>query len=484
MANDGAAADSRLLSRQFLALAGMEFWERFAMSGVQSFLVLLLADHVLAGDVSQVIGAGTVSAVVDLVFGPVSTIGLASQLFGCANALLYLSIPLGGLIGDRIGSRRTMVASGGVGMVLGLLLMLSQRRFLIGLVPFSIGAGMLKGNLSAQAGLLFADEAERRRGYAVYLGFLNAGVICGPLVCGALATYAGAAYAIGAAAAALAIGLLCYGASGVEVRAGTPGRAPSDPGVTSRIAAALIVVALLAVYLGYSAYAQLNDIFLVWARAHVALSVGGWTMPVSWFVALDGAFTLALIAISHLVTHALERRGIAFGAMAQILLGGVLCAAGYVVLAIGSATSGGAPLPLVWPICYLLLVDSAIVLMWPSGLSLIAGVAPRRSLGFWTGMFYLHGFVASLWVGSSGVYYGRMAISAFWLLHAGLAGAGALLVLVVGLPLARAARASGDQHLGMGESAGEAVLQRFVGHEDIDLAERRGVDQRVTPELG
>lgn len=438
---EGGAADDKIVRSRFLALAMMEFWERFAMSGVKSLLVLILVDHVLAGDLSRVTGATAVRGASAALFGPVSTTGLASQLYGYANALIYLSIPLGGLVGDLIGSRRVIVAGGGVGMLIGLTMMLGERSFLVGLIPFAIGTGLLKGNLSAQVGLLFRDEAQRRRGYAVYLGFLNAGVICGPLVCGGLAAFAGPAYAIGAAAVALAIGLIFYVRSGGEggrtrVVAAPPGSPPGPVAAT-----VLLIVALAAVYLCYSAYDQLNNMFLVWARTQVDLRLAGWTMPVAWFLSFDGAFTLALIAGSQWAMRALERRGIAIGAVVQILLGGLFCAAGYLVLAIGSATSGSAPLSLPWALCYLLLIDGAIVLIWPSGLSLIAGIAPRRLVGFWMGLFYLHGFFASLWVGFSGVYYGRMATPHFWLIHAGVAGAGALLMLVAGLPLMRAVRA-------------------------------------------
>lgn len=453
------ATDDRLLSRRFLALAAMEFWERFAMSGMKSLLVLILVDHVLAGDLSRVIGATAVRDASAALFGQVSTTGLASQLYGYANALVYLSIPLGGLIGDLTGSRRIMVASGGAGMLLGLTMMLSNQSFLIGLIPFAIGTGLLKGNLSAQVGLLFRDEAQRRRGYAWYLGFLNAGIICGPLICGALAAYAGPGYAIGAAAAALGLGLAFYARTGTEPTGAKASAAPAGARPDPIAATALLLVALLAVYLCYSAYDQLGNIFLVWARAHVDLRLGAWAMPVAWFLSLDGAFTLALIAASQWAMRALERRGIMIDAVPQILLGGLFCAAGYLVLAIGGVVSDGAALPLPWALAYLLLIDAAVVLIWPSGLSLIAGIAPGRLVGFWMGLFYLHGFFASLWVGFSGVFADRMAIGHFWLLHAGVAGTGALLMFLAGLPLMRAlrTRSSGDHHLGMGKGAGEAV---------------------------
>jgi POT family proton-dependent oligopeptide transporter len=439
MRRDGAVEGERLLSAGFLSLATMEFLERFAVSGVKSLLVLIVLDRVFVGDVSRVVGATAFSKTSAAMFGPVSTIGLASQLYGYANALIYLAIPIGGLIGDMVGSRRMMVATGGVGMLLGLTLMLGEPTFLIGLVPFALGAGVLKGNLSAQLGALFQDEAQRRRGYAVYLGFLNAGAICGPLVCGALAAFVGQTYAIGAAATAVALGLAIYAVTSSAAATATSTASTVSSRTPAR-STALLVVALAAVYLCYSAYDQLGNIFLVWARTRADRHVFGWTMPVAWFLSLDGAFTLALIAVSQFASRALQGRGIQIGAVTQIFLGGMLCSAGYLVLALGDATSGGAPLALPWTLAYLILIDAAIVLIWPSALSLIAGAAPRHLVGFWMGLFYLHGVFASLWAGFSGVFYERIASPQFWLLHAAVAGAGAMLILVAAPPLMRAAR--------------------------------------------
>lgn len=440
MAGNVSAAEEPLFRRRFLSLAATELLERFAVSGVKSILVLIFVDRLLVGDTARVVGATAFQHASAAMFGPVSVIGLASQLYGYASALLYLAVPIGGLIGDLIDNRRAMVAVGGAGMLIGLMLMLGDATFLIGLVPFAIGAGLLKGNLSAQVGALFVDEAQRRRGYSVYLGFLNAGAIGGPLVCGALAAFVGVPYAIGAAATAIALGLALYGTVGRAAPAvQAPPPSAGSSGTTG--ASALLVVALTAAYLCYAAYDQLGNVFLVWARVRADRHIFGWAMPVAWFLALDGIFTLMLIAASEAASRAMGRRGAGIGALTQIFLGGIFCAAGYVVLALGDATSGGAPLALPWTLGYLLLIDAAIVLIWPSALSLIAGVAPRRLVGFWMGIFYLHGFFSSLWAGFSGVYYDRIGSPHFWLLHAVVAGAGALLILIAGPPLLRARRA-------------------------------------------
>jgi len=437
----GVTVDDRIFTPRFLSLAAMEFLERFAVSGMKALLVLLLVDRLLIGDLSRIVGATVLREASLAMFGPVSTTGLASQFYGYVNALIYLAVPVGGLIGDLIASRRAMVAIGGVAMLLGLTLMLSEPTFLLGLMPFAVGAGLLKGNLSAQVGLLFGDDAQRRRGYTAYLGCLNAGIICGPLVCGALAAFAGPSYAIGAAAAAVAGGLALCAMTGRDlVEHQVPSASPPGSPTGNAQATALLVVALASVYLCYSAYDQLGNIFLLWARERTDRQIFGWTMPVAWFLALDGVFTLALIAGAGLLSRAFARRGIQVGSLVQIFLGGVLCAAGYLVLALGDTISRGALLGLPWTLVYLLLIDGAIVLIWPSALSLIAGAAPRRLIGFWMGLFYLHGFVSSLWAGFSGVYYERVTSPHFWLLHAAVAGGGAMLILVAGPPLARRLR--------------------------------------------
>src|SRR3954471_17544859 len=111
MLKTSAKAERPALDARFFTLAAMEFWERFALSGVKSLLVLMLVDHVLAGDLSQVMGAQVLRRISAALFGPVSLTGLASQLYGYANALIYLSIPIGGLVGDLLRNRRITVSA-------------------------------------------------------------------------------------------------------------------------------------------------------------------------------------------------------------------------------------------------------------------------------------------------------------------------------------------------------------------------------------
>ena len=75
---------------------------------------------------------------------------------------------------------------------------------------------------------------------------------------------------------------------------------------------------------------------------------------------------------------------------------------------------------------------------WPTTLALCSRVAPPALGGVIMGVpAFLTGAVANNLSGVIGSYYEKMTPQAFWLMHAGIAASGALLVLVFYRPLAR-----------------------------------------------
>jgi len=424
-----------LVARQRLSpayrLAFVEACERFGVAGIKSMLTLFLAHQVLATGGGSVAGLGWLKGGLERLYGPLSPVALASQIYGFQSALLYLSVLAGGWAGDRLSGRRRAVRIGAVIMIAGPLFIMTRTLLLPGLLLFAAGAGCVKGNLAAQVGALFQDEGERRRGFAVYLGFLNLGVFLGPLACGAVAAGFGWEWAFGVAAAGMGLGLLLYG-QGPELERASRA-APPEAGPAGMASPLRLIAAIGAVYLCFAAYEQSSNLVLLWAERHVALTLGGRVLPASWIVSADGLFSILLIGASEIVFRALERRGIAFGPIARIGGGCVACALGYVLLATGAGIEGAGRLSMLWPLGYLLLVDLAIVLVWPAGLGLITAEAPRRQVGVWIGIFYLHGFFASLWVGAAGTAYEPLGPARFFLLHAAIAGGGALLMALAAL---------------------------------------------------
>lgn len=429
----------------FVGLGLTEVSERFAFAGVKSMLTLLLISTVLLPD-ANVAGLAWLEKIFER-SAEQHAVSFASLIYGLSSALVYLCIPAGGLLGDLLIGRRASVLTGGACVIAGLLLMISLQGFLLGLLLFAAGTGLLKSNLSVQFGALFADEDLRRRSYSYYLAFLNAGVICGPLLMGAVALTSGWRSALATAVGVVAIGLTIYMRLLTHVpdrpvrtlRAEIAGESVIPEGGSSG-GIPLFAAAMLAVYLCFAAYGQIGNIVLVWTQQRVDLNVGQWTLPPGWILALDGAFTILLVFASQALFRALRRRGLAISALTQIMLGCLCCAGGYLVLVLAEWI-GQATLSLGWVVGYLLLVDLGIVLVWPSGLSLATELAPRRRTGMWAGLFYLHGFFASLWVGFAGGLFETVEAGAFWWLHAVLAFAGAAVALLAAAKVRQASQA-------------------------------------------
>ena len=423
----GAFAGRRTAYR----LALVESLERFSVAGVKSLITLFLVNHVLATGGSGVVGLEALRSGLERLYGPLSSVALASQIYGFQNALLYLSVPLGGLLGDWLVGRRRAVKLGAILMMAGPLFIMTRAFLLPGLMLFAMGAGCVKGNLAAQAGELFRDERQRRRGFALYLAFLNFGVFLGPLACGAVATGLGWGLGFGVVAAGIGFGLLLYGGGPSPLPAGLQAR---DDEVqpqgehTGRTDWLRLIAAIGAVYLCFAAYEQTFNLVLLWAEGHFALQIGRLAMPASWIVSADGLISILLIWVAESGCRSLEGRGIGIGPSARIQIGCTACMLGYLLLAGGAALEHGQRLSLFWLLGYLLLVDLAIVLVWPAGLDLITSQARRRQVGLLVGIFYLHGFFASLWVGAAGTVYEPLGPSRFFLLHAAIAAGGAIVM--------------------------------------------------------
>ncbi len=405
-------------------LALTETWERFSIHGVKALLTLYLITVVLPGGIANAVGLPTLRRAIEAATGTSSDIAFASQLYGLYGALTYFALPFGGLLADRLQSRRTTIIAGGVLMAAGHVCLMQPVSLLAGLSLLIIGTGCLKGNLAAEVGAAHPPGDPRRdRAFLIYLGFLNIGAMLGPLVCGLLAARLGFSYAFGAAAAGMVVALAIFRT--VPTATIPMAAAPEAPQLRSGIGRALL--ATLSVTLCFSAYEQLTNIFLVWAVAAVDLQVGGFSVPPAWLAAADGLFTIILVIAGAWGWPRLAKRGWEPPAAAKLAIGCVAVATGYTLTALLALS--GARLGLAGPVLVVFLLDIGIVLAWPAALALITAAAPAGRSGMMVGVFYLHGFVAHLVVGRLGAAYATMPAPRFWLVHVGIAAAGALVAL-------------------------------------------------------
>src|SRR4051812_17760109 len=198
--------------RGLWVLAGTETWERISFHGMQALLILYMVGALLLpGHVEHVAGFAGFRAAIETFTGPLSVQALAAQIFGLYVGLIYFTPVLGGAVGDRLIGRRFAVAIGAILMTCGHFALAFDRSFLAALLLLILGAGLLRGNLSAQVKSLYADGDRREAdAFQIYYVGINIGAFIAPILTGALATWWGWHAGFGFAGFGMLIGLGLY----------------------------------------------------------------------------------------------------------------------------------------------------------------------------------------------------------------------------------------------------------------------------------
>src|ERR1700733_12239705 len=89
--------------RALAYLAFTEAWERFSFYDMAAILVLYMSQALLLpGHIEHVAGFGAFRAVLESIFGRMSTLALTSQIYGLYTGFVYFTPVFGGLIADRL----------------------------------------------------------------------------------------------------------------------------------------------------------------------------------------------------------------------------------------------------------------------------------------------------------------------------------------------------------------------------------------------
>jgi len=429
--------------RALLYLAFTEAWERFSYYGMTSLLVLYMSEALfLPGHAGHIAGFAVYRAGVEAVFGPMSTLALASQTYGLYTGFVYFTPLLGGWIADRVIGRRGAVVAGAVLMSAGHLAMAFDQSFLLALLLLIAGCGLLKGNISTQVGQLYAedDAAGRTRGFSIFSMAINVGAVAGPLTCGLLAQLYGWHVGFGLAGALMLIALATYLAGYRhlnESARGTKARVPATPlsAHQKRAVAALIVA--MAITIPHSiAFYQNSNIGFVWVNGHVDRMVAGFAMPTAWFgSAVDSFVSIACVPFLFALWRWQARHGGEPGEVSKIGIGAALAAIANLVLA-GAALLPYRVSPL-FPVLYEFILGVAFIWQWPTLLALTSRIAPQRLKSTLMGAAFLTLFASNMTIGRIGALYENMTPAAFWTLNAAIAAFGAVLAFVLRKPLTR-----------------------------------------------
>lgn len=165
--NKGMAGQPRGLSTLFFT----ELWERMSYYGMRSILILFMVAPATSGGLgwSNVRAAG---------------------VYGLYTGAVYLLGLPGGWVADRFMGQWGAVLFGGIFIASGhfTLALESVSAFYAGLCLIVIGTGLLKPNISAMVGTLYAPgDLRRDAGFSIFYMGINLGATIAPFICGSLA---------------------------------------------------------------------------------------------------------------------------------------------------------------------------------------------------------------------------------------------------------------------------------------------------------
>jgi POT family proton-dependent oligopeptide transporter len=428
--------------RALAYLAFTEAWERFSYYGMTALLVLYMSQALFTpGHVEHVVGFTAFRGALESVFGPMTPLALASQIFGLYTGFVYFTPVFGGLIADRFIGRRNAVIAGAVMMSGGHVAMAFDQSFLLALFLLIVGSGFLKGNISTQVGGLYAanDAAGRTRGFSIFSMAINIGAVAGPILCGLLAQIYGWHAGFGLAGVLMLVGLATYMAgyrylrdSGATVVA--PTRTAPLTSNEWRAIAVLLVVIVLSIFQSIAFY-QLANIGLVWINQHVELGLFGLRIPVAWFNAVDSFSSIVCVPFLLALWRWQAKRGGEPGEMAKMATGAFLCAGANLVLVVASSLSDRSPA--VAPLLYEVMQGVAFIYYWPTLLALVSRAAPPSLQATMMGVVFMSLFVSNTLIGRLGGLYEQMTPTSFWAMHAAIGAVGGVLILLLKRPLER-----------------------------------------------
>ncbi|HEX8457137.1 MAG TPA: peptide MFS transporter [Pyrinomonadaceae bacterium] len=179
-----------------------EMWERFSYYGMRAILVLYMTTALAQG-------------------GLAFDTKYAGLVFGTYASSVYWTPLLGGWLADKYLGTRRAVLIGGIIIACGHFSMVfnSMPFFYGGLALIAIGTGLLKPNISAMVGQMYAEGDERRdAGFSIFYMGINLGALIAPLVCGYLGQRIDWHYGFGAAGIGMVLGLLQYVFSGTRLQ--------------------------------------------------------------------------------------------------------------------------------------------------------------------------------------------------------------------------------------------------------------------------
>lgn len=420
-------------------LVFVEAWATLSYYGMRMLLILYMTrELLLPGHVEHVLGFGPLRAILERAYGPMSTVALASAVFGMFSSVVFLTPLAGAFLSDRWLGRTRAILIGGAIMVAGTLLLMVEAGFVVGLLLILIGFGLFGGNLTAQLGELYTrDDPRRGDGFQLLYLAIDAGVIVAPLICGTLGELWGFTYGFASAGAAMVVALAAY----VYGRRWLPQEtfhrdqnAPPRPPLGPRGWKAVLVLALLIPVIGVAAVAnnQIYGAYELWGEANYDLVFFGRHMPVTWLLSIDAFISFGCGFVVLGLWRWLEARGRLPGEIDRCAIGTFLSAGAALLLAVAGWSAHGHKVGLVWGLTFHLINNLGVAMLFPLTLALFSRAAPVGLSGTMINSSKLNFFVSFQIVGWLGGLVDKVDAGSFWAIHAAVAGGAGVVLLASG----------------------------------------------------
>lgn len=470
--------------RGLAVIAFTEGWIGFSLYGTQACLVLYMTTQLLRpGHVEHIRGFGTLLLMLRPAYGRLEVEPLASAIMGLFIALIWATPIIGGILSDCFLGRTRTILLGSLLMTVGHFLLAFEASFLLALLFLVAGVGCASC-AQAQLGALYGPSDPRRTdAFQIYSMSVCLAVILAPLICGTL----GEAYAwhwgFAAAGCGMLIGLIVYLAGRHALPAEPPVRRlraqDGSAGLTRDDRRTLLLLALLlpVVALATLGNTQLYNAYLIWARANYQLVFFGHAMPTSWLLSIDSATSVVTIFASVLFWRWWERRHRAPNELAKMSVGAGILAAAPLILALAAWHDGGRhAIGLEWGLAFHTVNSFGFANVYAIGLALYSRLAPRALGATIVNAYGLSLFLSNLLAGWLGGLLPVLPGGVFWLLHAVLIAAGALLLLTASrcssVPAGwRPAAAGGSERPAQREHQEIAVGQRLLAGGSDEVGE-------------
>jgi POT family proton-dependent oligopeptide transporter len=360
----------------------------------------------------------------------------SSLIYGGYAAAVYLTPIFGGVIADRLIGKRNAVVAGALLMAAGHFMMAFEGLFFPALAAIAIGNGFFLPSLSSQINSLYARGDPRlASAYNVYYVGINLGAFLAPFVCGTLGETYGWHWGFAAAGVGMLIALATY-LAGMRYLPREPRRTRA-PGVRAigadnrrRFLFLFGVMAVVIVFRG--AYEQNGNTIALWTDVGVDRHVtGGWSIPLTWFQALNPfvIFLLTPLLVSHWTR--LGRRGREPSSLNKMVTGAVLVGLSFALIAVVSAWSGAHHVrsSWLWLSLFFVVLTAGELFILPVGLGLFGRLAPEGFEATAIAIWFFAGFAGNLLAGGLGVLWSSLSQSLFFAVIAAVAMVSACLLL-------------------------------------------------------